>query len=81
MAHAGDWRTTLLIPIPSNAASFRQVSVQGHPGLLVLSSGDMDTARERREGSMLLWTEGDRVFALVGTLRETDVMQVAESLR
>lgn len=81
MAHAVDWRTTLLIPIPANAASFRQVSVQGHPGLLVLSSGDMGTARGWREGSMLLWTEGDRVFALVGTLRETDVMQVAESLR
>ena len=81
IAHAIDWRSTLLVPIPANAASFRPVSVQGHSGLLVLSSGGATGGQEPGERSMLLWTEGDRVLALVGTLREMDVMQVAESLR
>jgi len=29
----------------------------------------------------VLWTEGDRVFALEGTLGGRDMMQVAESVR
>lgn len=81
MAHAIDWRTTLLVPVPINAASFRQVSVQGHPALLITSSGGMVGGHVRGEGSMLLWTEGDRVLAMGGDLREMELMQMAESLR
>ena len=81
MAHAIDWRTTLLVPVPINAASFRQVSVQGHPALLITSNGGTVDGHMRREGSMLLWTEGDRVLALGGELREMELMQIAESLR
>lgn len=87
IAHSIDWRTTLLVPVPVNAASFRQVTVQGRPGLLVLSSGPpggsdlRSDARRRRGGALLLWTEGDRVLALGGDVREMDVMQMAESLR
>ena len=81
MAHTIDWRTTLLVPVPANAASFRQVSVQGHPALLIESSGTGIGGHSGREGTLLLWTEGDRVLALGGDLREMELMQMAESLR
>jgi len=81
IAHSLDWRSTLLVPVPANAASFRQVTVQGRPGLLILSSGMGAKGQRRREGSLLLWTEGDRVLALGGDLREMDLMQMAQSLR
>lgn len=81
VAAAVDWRSTLLVPVPVNAASFRQVSVQGHPGLLVTSDGTATDGRRHREGSLLLWTEGDRVMALAGDLRDVDLLQIAESLR
>lgn len=83
MAQAIDWRTTLVVPVPLNAASFRQVSVQGHPGLLIATSGQPGAPgeRRRREGTMVLWTEGDRVLAMGGDLREFELMQMAESLR
>jgi hypothetical protein len=81
IAHSVDLRTTMLVPVPANAASFRQVTVQGRPGLLILSSGNAPNGQPRREGSLLLWTEGDRVLALGGDVREMDLMQMAESLR
>jgi hypothetical protein len=80
MAQAIDWRTTLVVPVPMNAASFRQVSVQGHPGLLITTSGGTGS-RRLREGTMLLWTEADLVLAMGGDVREFELMQMAESLR
>jgi hypothetical protein len=81
VATAVDWRSTLLVPVPVNAASFRQVNVQGHAALLVTSDAGGTDGHRRREGSLLLWTEGDRVMALAGDLRDMDLVQIAESLR
>jgi len=80
LAQSIDWRSTLLVPVPTTASSFRQVTVQGNPGLLVTSNGE-DAQRRNRAGGVLLWAEGDRVFALAGTLDAGDLMQVAESVR
>lgn len=77
MASSIDWRSTLVVPVPVDASSFRQVTVRGNPGLMVTRA-----EREgRRGGTVVLWSEGDRVFALEGTLGEPDMMQVAESVR
>ncbi|HET8698397.1 MAG TPA: hypothetical protein VFO94_12970, partial [Gammaproteobacteria bacterium] len=35
LAQTIDWRTTLLVPVPVNAASFRQVNIQGESALLI----------------------------------------------
>jgi len=80
LASSIDWRSTLLVPVPTTASSFRQVTVQGNPGLLVTTTGE-NGGKKRRAGTVLLWTEGDRVFALAGTLGDRDLMQVAESVR
>jgi hypothetical protein len=82
LAQSIDWRSTLLVPVPTTASSFRQVTVQGNPGLLVTSNGEgANKQGRRRAGSVLMWTQGDRMFALEGTLGEQDLVQVAESVR
>ena len=35
-----DWSSTFLIPVPANAATVRQVSVNGSQGLMLTSTGD-----------------------------------------
>lgn len=80
IAASVDWRSTLLVPVPTNASSFRSVTVRGNPGLLITTTKP-DGGDRRRAGTMVLWTEGDRVFALHGTLGPADMMQVAESVR
>jgi hypothetical protein len=80
IASGVDWRTTLLVPVPANASSFRQVTVQGNPGLLVTMTRQEDGS-SRHAGSVVMWTQGDRVFALRGTLGSTDLIMVAESVR
>ena len=65
----------MVVPVPVGAASFREVDVRGHKGLLV-------TANEKTaHDQMVLWTEGDQVYALIGNLQDMDLMQMAGSLR
>lgn len=83
MAASIDWRNTLLVPVPMNAASFRQVDVNGHPGLLVSTNaeGTGPSGNRRRRGAMVLWSDGGRVFAVQGDMEAADVLEVAQSLR
>ena len=81
IASTVDWRSTLLVPVPTNASSFRSVTVQGNPGLLVTRVRKDSDGRQRDAGSVVMWTEGDRVFALEGTKGNIDMIQVAESVR
>jgi len=77
-----DWHSTLVIPVPLEASSFRHVTVQGNPGLLIQSRGEAGTEHERiREGTVILWSEGDRVFGVMSGLSGPDLIQVAESVR
>ena len=75
-----DWRSTLLVPVPTNATAFRSVTIRGNPGLLITTTRKDDQGRQR-EGSVVMWTEGDRVFALEGNIGQSDIVQVAESVR
>ena len=76
-----DWRSTLLVPVPANAASFRQVDVNGHKGLFIRMDGERAEAGKGQRGSMVMWTEGERVFAVQSDLSNEDVLEVATSLR
>ncbi len=80
LAHSIDWRSTMLIPVPGNVGSFRQVEVGGHSGLLVTLSGTTESGRTR-EGAVLLWSQDDMVFGLEGNLSSEDLLQMANSLR
>ncbi len=81
IARATDWRTTLLVPLPVNASTFRQVTIHGQSGLLITTAeprtGD---GKRHREGTILMWTAGDRVFCLTGNLSGPDLVQMAESI-
>jgi hypothetical protein len=80
IARSTDWRSTLLVPVPTDASTFRQVTVRGQPGLLITTKGEKGADGHQRDGVMLLWTERDRVFCLRGILSPGEVMQIAESL-
>jgi len=80
IAHATDWKSTLVLPLPMNASSFRQVSVRGQSGLLITTADRASDGKRHREGALLMWSEGGRVFCLEGNLSGPDLVQMAESI-
>lgn len=80
LAQSVDWRTTLIVPIPSDVSYFRQVDVQGRGGLLI---GMMRTrSGQAQVGTQLLWSSGDRVFALIANgLPATQLFDMAQSVQ
>jgi len=85
IAQTTDWHTTVLVPVPADASSFQQVDVNGNRGLLIETKARPDApgaqGHERRDGSLLLWSDGDRVFALSGRINRVDLVQMASSVR
>jgi hypothetical protein len=80
-----DWRSTLLVPIPAEGGTFREVDVNGVKGLLVTTvrrpkpGADGSTGRGRRH-SVLLWSAGAKVFALAGPGDGLIVLEIAQSV-
>ena len=68
-----DWTSTLLLPIPQEAATFSEVTVEGNSGILLTSlDGQASALVWQRDGIIhLLVQEGNAVdlHALVGNLR------------
>jgi hypothetical protein len=83
-AQSIDWNTTLLVPIPANAASFRDVEVRGATGLLITSDraagSPAASGKDIPQGSVLMWSEGDTVFALSGNPSGITLVDMANSL-
>lgn len=77
-ARSIDWRSTLIVPVPTAASSFRRVDVAGSHGLLVEFG---KTQAKNRTTAMILWSAGGRVYALRGNLRETALLQMADTMR
>jgi hypothetical protein len=76
-----DWHSTVLVPVPPNAEQFRQVDVNGHQGLMVQSVPIGTTSQSPRRLTSILWSTGSKVFAVQGTARMDDLLQVATSIR
>ena len=81
IATTTDWRTTMLVPVPLNASTFRQVTVRGNQGLMITMSGLNAQHDRRREGTIVLWSEGDHVYAVQGNLADKDLLQMVESVQ
>jgi hypothetical protein len=80
VAAAIDWHSTLLVPIPPDAASFRQVDVSGAQGIAI--EGPVITVAGRRQRiSQVAWSTGDRVFAIRGTLALRELLVMANAVR
>jgi hypothetical protein len=80
-----DWGSTLLVPIPAEGGSFREVDVQGRKGLLVSGrpperTGEDGTRRPGRWHSVLLWADDDRVYAAAGPGHGLELLEMAESV-
>jgi hypothetical protein len=81
IAKATDWKSTLLVPLPMDATTFRQVTVGGNQGLMITTKGEKAAdGKSHREGTLLMWSEGGKVFCLTSDLRAEQVMQIAESV-
>jgi hypothetical protein len=80
-----DWRSTLLVPVPMNGASYREVDVRGRTGLLVAAQAP---ARPAPDGSprrgtwhaVLMWSEGGDVYALHGPGNGLSLLEMAQTL-
>jgi hypothetical protein len=82
IARSTDWRSTLLVPVPMNASTFRQVTIHGQRGLLVTTTSTPSADwPQGRKGTVVLWAEKDRVFGLMSNLSAEDAMQMAESVQ
>lgn len=68
----GDPSATLPIPVPISLASAERVTVQGVQGLAV---GD-----ETVLGSGVIWQKGGQIFGVAGTLPESEVISIANTL-
>jgi hypothetical protein len=75
-AHAMDWHTTLIVPVPPNASSFRQVNIGGHLAVVI-----QHQPPNQSPTSMIVWSTSERVFALVSIAQIEDVMAMANSVR
>jgi hypothetical protein len=79
-AQSIDWSSTLVVPVPAGGGTFREVEIRGGRGLLVTIERQPGQGGDARR-TVLLWSEGDRVFGLCGSLDSVDLMRMANSLR
>jgi hypothetical protein len=69
----GDLSSTLPVPVPTGASA-RKIQVNGSPGLI------MAEQRNRLAGG-ILWQNGGIIYAVGGALNESDLMNIAASVR
>lgn len=67
-----DWTNTLLMPIPTEFATFREVPIDGTTGLLIEAVDGGETA--------LMWQNGGMVYMLGGGSSGDELLESAESL-
>ncbi|MBS1245779.1 MAG: putative transrane anti-sigma factor [Chloroflexi bacterium] len=79
-SQAIDWSSTLVIPLPTDAGSFRDVTVDGVPGVLI-ESNPRQSGGPRNVHYTLFWQKNDTVYALSGTGDATRAIEIAASLR
>jgi hypothetical protein len=79
-AQSIDWHTTLLVPIPAAATSFKQITINGQPGVAIDRVRQLPDGR-RQFSSSYLWSQNGQVFALNGSLSALDMLKMAESLK
>jgi len=80
-AQTVDWRTTLIVPIPMELASFRQIDVQGNSGLMIQTNGRKEGDRYIRPSTQIIWSSGDSVYAMIGNVRTEELFEMAQSVQ
>ncbi len=81
LAQSIDWRSTLLVPVPANAASFHHVDVQGQPALAIQTAATNTDRSPSGGDSLLLWSYQGQVYALHGSIRAEELLEMAQTLQ
>jgi hypothetical protein len=82
IAQSVDWRTTLMVPVPVNAASFRQVNIQGSTALLIQANdGNTSDGAVPRGENVLMWSQNGIVYALTSLMGPDTLIDIAQSLQ
>ncbi len=76
MSNAIDWTTTLVLPIPTDIVSFREVTIDGTRGLVLSEEYDRLGSH-----SALMWQKDGIVYLMQGNMQMSDLMDVADSIR
>ena len=82
-----DWRTTLLVPAPMNVAHFKQVDINGSPGVLIEMTrerpapGQAAPVVDGAPGAQLMWSSGGSVYVLMGNVRQEELFTMAQSVQ
>jgi len=82
IAQSVDWRSTLLVPVPVNAASFRQVNIQGATALMI-QANDSAHPTEGKPGreTVILWSQQGIVYALSSLMGPDTLVDIAQTLQ
>jgi hypothetical protein len=79
LAQEIDWTGTLIIPLPTNLAQFREVVVDGTTGLLLEYTGGAETGEPEQ---IVLWERDGIVYVVGGYHVAVDeLLRVADSLQ
>ena len=70
------------MPVPLEGGSFREVEVRGARGLMVTSYRRPQPGSSAAGGwrSVVLWSEGDRVFGIEGRGNGVEILAMAQSV-
>lgn len=79
-ANSVDWRTTLIVPVPVDIATFRQIDVQGNPGLII-ETRNTPQQRNAQQGTHIMWSSRGSVFALTGNVPAEELFEMAQSVQ
>lgn len=72
IARSIDWTSTLLLPIPQEAATYREVTVNGVSGVAVKNVSGAETA--------LLWQQDGVIYMLAGNRGVSELLDLAATL-
>ena len=73
LAKSIDWTSTLLLPVPTDVASFNEVTIQGESGLALTSLQGGET--------VLLWQKDGMVYVLGGSSNANTLVRMANAIR
>ncbi|MDT8306433.1 MAG: hypothetical protein RRC07_10895 [Anaerolineae bacterium] len=72
LSRAIDWTNTLVLPIPTNIASFTEVTVGGNSGLALTSV--------EGHGNAIVWQGGDTLYMLTGSASTEELLALADRM-
>lgn len=86
LSNSIDWATTLVVPVPQNAATVQQVNVRGTTGYLLTeqksapSSARSEKGGDQASGPTLVWETNGMLYAIQGNFSLQALVGIANSL-